>query len=640
MERNVKLFVPGRLCLFGEHSDWAAMYRVVNKDICKGAAIVTGIEQGIYATAESSDRFILIEEETGTWECEMNSQMFRRIAEEGGYYSYAAGTVSYLMDTYGIQSGVRIIVEKQDLPVKSGLSSSAAICVLVARAFNQIHHLNMSVLDEMEAAFEGERRTPSRCGKMDQACAFGEKQILMEFDGSDIEVRELPVGGTFYLVIADLLATKDTVRILEDLNRSYPYAKNETDRLVQEALGLKNSLVIQQAKEALKSGDARELGSLMRMAQKLFDSQVMPACEELKAPVLHSVLQDPELEKWIYGAKGVGSQGDGTVQFVAKSLEDAFFLQNYLQDEYRMPSFTLTIKPVPRIRKAVIPLAGFATRVYPASKCISKCFLPLMDKDGLLKPALLILLQELKDAGIEEIALIIGEDEQAAFEHFFALLPEEQLSRLPEEKQEIERFLQKIRPHITFLYQKERRGFGHAVWQAKEFTRQEPVLLLLGDFVYRSASSKSCTEQFLEAYRICGKTLISLMEVPAERVENYGIAHGTHLRNHSFLKLDRMVEKPSRHYAETELGMENSNGERIYYAPFGQYILMPEVFEKLEEEICSGTPSEGNEFGLTKALTAVSELYGYVPVGKSFDIGLPETYRSAMQEFPGENESR
>ena len=67
---------------------------------------------------------------------------------------------------------------------------------------------------------------------------------------------------------------------------------------------------------------------------------------------------------------------------------------------------------------------------------------------------------------------------------------------------------------------------------------------------------------------------------------------------------------------------------------------MPEVFEKLEEEIRSGTPSEGNEFGLTKALGAVSELYGYVPAGKSFDIGLPETYRSAMQQFPGENESR
>ena len=57
--RKLNLFVPGRLCLFGEHSDWAGMYRTVNSEIVMGQAVVTGIEQGIYATVERCDRFIV-----------------------------------------------------------------------------------------------------------------------------------------------------------------------------------------------------------------------------------------------------------------------------------------------------------------------------------------------------------------------------------------------------------------------------------------------------------------------------------------------------------------------------------------------------------------------------------------------------
>ena len=73
-----------------------------------------------------------------------------------------------------------------DLPLKSGLSSSAAICVLVARAFNKLYKLHMNTQGEMQAAFRGEQRTPSRCGRLDQACAYGVKPVLMEFDGVEI----------------------------------------------------------------------------------------------------------------------------------------------------------------------------------------------------------------------------------------------------------------------------------------------------------------------------------------------------------------------------------------------------------------------------------------------------------------------
>lgn len=641
-QKQIHLFVPGRLCLFGEHSDWAGMYRTFNANLVKGAAIVSGTEQGIYAVAERSDRFIMcgtgeISEEE-YWECEMDTRKLLEMAQTGGFFSYVAGVASYINDNYSV-GGVRITVYRQDLPIKSGLSSSAAICVLVARAFNQLYHLRMNVKGEMQAAFRGEQRTPSRCGRLDQACAYGVKPVLMEFDGVEIDSRALRTGATFHWVVANLMASKDTIRILADLNRCFPFADNDVERKVQEALGPDNREIIRQAVERLEAGDAEGLGALMTRAQELFDAKVMPACEELTAPVLHAVIRDPEIRKWIYGAKGVGSQGDGTVQFLARSEADAEALEAYLKEKKGMPSFTLTLKPGQAVRKAVIPLAGFGTRVYPASKCVKKCFMPLLDADGLLKPALMIMMERLLEAGIDEIALIIGEDEQEEFDRFFSPLPEEYREKLPADKLACEDMISRMRQHITFIHQKERKGFGHAVWLTKSFADGEPVLLLLGDFVYRSNIPESCSRQILDAYKECGRTLVSIMEVPLERVVHYGILHG--VWDKALMKVDRMVEKPTDDYAKEYLGVENSRGERKYYATFGQYILTPEVYDELEKEILSGNPSEGKEFGLTAALDRVREkngMYGFVPNGKSFDIGLPDAYRETMMNFCQKND--
>ena len=466
---RISLFVPGRLCLFGEHSDWAGMYRTVNSDIVKGAAIVTGTEQGIYATAEKNEKFIMCGageiSKDEHWECEMDSVKLLETAQQGGYFSYVAGVASYINDNYSV-GGVKITIIKRDLPLKSGLSSSAAICVLIARAFNQLYHLKMNVKGEMQAAFRGEQRTPSRCGRLDQACAYGIKPVLMEFDGVEIDSHELRAGGNFFWVVANLMSSKDTIKILADLNKSFPFANNEKERKVQEALGIDNQKIIGEARKRIEDGDAKGLGQLMIQAQALFDEKVMPACNELTAPVLHSVLNDPEIKKWTYGAKGVGSQGDGTVQFLAKSAEDAHKLQNYLLEKKSMPSFTLTIKPGQTVKKAIIPLAGFGTRVFPATKCVRKCFMPLLDTDGLLKPALLIMMEKLLEAGIEDIGLIIGEDEQEEFDRFFAPIPEDYFEKLPSDKRKCEELFRQMKNHVTFIYQKERKGFGHAVWLA------------------------------------------------------------------------------------------------------------------------------------------------------------------------------
>lgn len=638
---RLNLFVPGRLCLFGEHSDWAGMHRTVNSDVVPGLAIVSGIEQGIYAFAEKSTDFI-VESSLDIYNnerlsCEMDTEKLLMIAKEGGFFSYVAGVASYINDNYNVRGGVRIVITAMDLPIKSGLSSSAAICVLVARAFNQLYHLKMNTKMEMLVAFRGEQRTPSRCGRLDQACAYGIKPVLMEFDGFEVSSQQLQVGTTFYWVISELNGKKDTVRILSDLNKCYPFAESEKERNVHNALGVENREIVNKAMQYLQEGNAQALGNLMCEAQTNFDLKVAPASPiELAAPLLHDILDDANVKELTYGAKGVGSQGDGTVQFLAKDAETQRLLMKYLEETRSMSSFSLTLKPGQTIKKAVIPVAGFGTRLYPSTKVLKKSFMPLVDADGVVKPALLILLEQLEDAGIEQVCLIIGEDEREEYEKFFSPLPEEYLVKLSDERRMYEENIIRLGNKITFAYQRERLGFGHAVYQSRTFSDGDPVLLLLGDMVYESFTSINCSKQIINAYEKCGKSLVSIHTVPLSEVEHYGIIHGQwENKEETLLRMDCIYEKPTSDYASEYLRVLNSHKEEEYYAVFGQYVLTKEVYEELENKIKNHEMSRG-EYQLTDALDAVRDkygMYGFKLEGKSYDIGLPETYRTTMWQY-------
>ena len=115
----------------------------------------------------------------------------------------------------------------------------------------------------MELAYQGEITTPSRCGRMDQGCAFGTRPILMTYDSDRLDVRELRVTEDLYLVLVDLGGQKDTLEILTRLNHAYPFAENEMERGVQELLGPINKRIVHQAVEALEHSNSRRLGSLM-----------------------------------------------------------------------------------------------------------------------------------------------------------------------------------------------------------------------------------------------------------------------------------------------------------------------------------------------------------------------------------------
>ncbi|MBP5339701.1 MAG: hypothetical protein J6Z14_10460 [Prevotella sp.] len=642
----LKLFVPGRLCLFGEHTDWAGHYRTMNADVVPGAAIVTGIEQGIYAEVEKSSIFEVhsvapkLDNDWRDFACRMDEQELKRIARSGDFFCYCAGVASYMLQWYKV-GGVRIKITDMTLPMKSGLSSSAAICVLVARAFNLLYNLNLNTMGEMNIAYVGELRTSSRCGRLDQACAFGVKPNLMTFDGDEVEVQTINVKRHLYWVFADLCGQKDTIKILSSLNKAYPFASTEKERRLHDALGPKNQKFIEQALACMASGDTEGLGRLMTETEEVFDRQVAPMCpSELTSPRLKKVLADENVKKLTWGGKGVGSHGDGSVQFLARDEQSQQQLVDYL-GTLGMPAYKLTIQPVHTVRKAIIPVAGFGTRLYPATRCLKKDFFPIPCPDGMVRPVILILLEELIQSGIEEICLVLGsEDERQLYVDFFERpLSNEHLRKLNAESQEYENRILDIGKRLRYVYQREKRGFGHAVFQAQEFARNEPVLLMLGDTLYKTTSNKPCALQLIEAYERYNRPMLGIYPVNLADVSHFGIMTGVwEDKDERLLNASALVEKPKASYAEEFLGVRNVKGDKEYCSVFGQYILTPEVFAQLEADIKAADEAGDHqkEIELTAALETVRQQKGMMGVrldGLRYDMGNPHALTDTVANF-------
>lgn len=640
-----EIFVPGRLCLFGEHSDWAGRYRTMNSSIVPGAALVTGIEQGIHATIEKSTTFMMTSdapEIADVWqdfECRMDIQELKEVAKSESFFAYCAGVASYMLEWYRL-GGVHIHLTKMDMPMKSGLSSSAAICVLVCRAFNQLYNLNLNTMGEMNIAYWGELRTASRCGRLDQACAFGVRPVKMTFDAEEVDVENFNIKSPLHWVFANLNASKDTIRILADLNKAYPFAETDAEKLEQKALGEINQDIIQRAIDCMSEGRVEDLGKLMNEAQEVFDKYVAPNCpSQLKSPKLHATLADQKILELTYGGKGVGSQGDGSIQFLAKDEECQKALVDYLNAN-GMPAYKLTIQPKHTIRKAIIPVAGFGTRLYPETRFLKKDFFPVVDKDNQVKPVILVLIEECLAAGIEEICLVLGgEEERELYRQFFETkLSDEHLAKLPKEKLRYEEHIIEVGKKLHYVYQTEKRGFGDAVYRCVDFSGNEPVLLLLGDTLYQSNTNKCCALQFIEAYEKYNKGMISIHEIPLEKVNCYGIISGKWAnKKETVLEMSNITEKPTVAYAEEFLGVGSPKlAQKHYYSVFGQYILTPEVFAQLKDNIDNGVVSNRGEIELTTALEQVCDKYGLMGVqldGKMYDMGVPDELRNTLYNF-------
>lgn len=637
----MKIFVPGRVCLFGEHSDWAGGYRRINADIEKGYALIAGTNQGIYANVEPHPTALILTSTTpdgtrhGPYEIPMEPKALLDEAQRGGFWSYIAGVAYQMLTNYHVR-GLLLDNYQTDLPVKKGLSSSAAISVLAARAFNRVYDLKLTTRGEMEIAYQGEITTPSRCGRMDQGCAFGNRPVLMTFDGERLDTEELRAGQTLYFVLVDLQAQKDTMEILARLNRSYPFADNETEAGVQKLLGPVNRRIVGQAVEALRVGDGEQLGALMVEAQQFFDRYATPACpEELTAPVLHRVLDYEPLKPHIWGGKGVGSQGDGTAQFIARSEADQQAIIDIVERDLEMPCLKLTLAPGPQVRKALIPAAGFGTRLFPASKAAKKELFPIVDRDGIAKPAILLVVEEALAAGIEEVIVIVQQDDLREFETFFKVqVSIENYNKLPRHFQDYSRHLLDIGQRVKFIVQHTQQGLGHAVYMAREVIDSEPFLLMLGDHLYRSETDRSCAQQVIDVFHQRGVSALGLRRTPEDQIANFGTATGIWLEEGELLSVTEFSEKPTIDYARECLRMPGLP-EDEYLTVFGQYVIKPQIFDYLEEHIQHNVRERG-EFQLTSALDRLRQEDGFLGVvvqGRRFDIGIPEYYLETLRTF-------
>jgi UTP-glucose-1-phosphate uridylyltransferase/mevalonate kinase len=637
----VKLFVPGRICLFGEHSDWAGGYRRINADIEKGYTLITGTDQGIYAEIEPHPTSLMLTSTTpdgtrhGPYEIPMQPKALLDEAQLGGFWSYIAGVAYQVLTNYHVR-GLVIDNYKTDLPVKKGLSSSAAICVLAARAFNRVYDLKLTVRGEMELAYQGEITTPSRCGRMDQGCAFGNRPVLMVFDGDRLDTTELQVDQELYFVVVDLQAQKDTMEILNRLNRCYPFAENEIERGVQELLGPINKRVTLQAVEALRKSDGSQLGKLMIEAQAFFDRYATPACpEELTSPVLHQILKHEPLIPHILGGKGVGSQGDGTAQFITRSPADQQAVIEILERDLGVKCLPLTIRPGQQVRKAVIPAAGFGTRLFPATKATKKELFPIIDRDGIAKPAILLIVEEALEAGLEEVIIVVQENDLEDFRSFFnTQITIENYNKLPRQFQAYSQRLLEIGRKVSFVTQTNQEGFGHAVYCVRDAIGDEPFLLMLGDHLYRSTSGKTCVQQLLEVYQLHGLSVLGLRRTPENQIANFGTVAGVWLEEEYLLNVTEFAEKPTVDYARTNLRVPGLP-DNEYLTVFGLYIIKPQIFGFIEENIANNVRERG-EFQLTSALDRLRQEDGFQGVimeGRRFDIGLPQFYLDTLQAF-------
>ena len=637
----MKLFVPGRICLFGEHSDWAGAHRRTNAELGKGYTVICGTNQGLHAEVKAHPSKLIVRatlddgRTEGPRELPMQREALLAEAETGGFFSYAAGVAYQVLTQYRV-GGLEIDNYETTLPIKKGLSSSAAICVLVARAFNRVYDLKLTTRGEMEYAYLGEITTPSRCGRMDQGCAYGDRPILMTFDGDRIDIAELKVPRDLHLVIVDLHASKDTREILARLNGCYPFAENVLQRAVQEYLGPINARIVQAAASAIRAGDAEQVGRLMTETQREFDAHVLPACPaQLTAPVLHKVLTYAPVQPYILGGKGVGSQGDGTAQFVVKDAAAQQKVIEILARDLGLTGLTLTIAAIRRVRKAVIPAAGFGTRLFPASKAMKKELFPIVGRDGRAKPVILAIVEEALAAGIEEICIIIQPQDQPYFEEFFGVPPPvELLHKLSREDQQYVQYLLDVARRITWVPQPTQDGFGHAVFCARAWVGDEPFLLMLGDHLYASDNDVPCARQLLDVFERVGHSVVGLKVTPAADIHNFGCVGGTWAERESLLAITELYEKPDPAYARAHLHVDGMDDGQ-FLTVFGQYVLTPQVFQYLDEHIAHNVRERG-EFQLTSCLEHLRQeagFTGYVVQGRRFDIGLPDAYRQAMIDF-------
>ena len=267
-----------------------------------------------------------------------------------------------------------------------------------------------------------------------------------------------------------------------------------------------------------------------------------------------------------------------------------------------------------RIRKAVIPAAGYGTRFLPVTKAIPKEMIPIVDK-----PVIQYIVEEALQSGIEEILIITGHGKRAIEDHFDTNIDLE-LQLRQQGKDQLLHLVQDISSiNIHYIRQKHMRGLGDAIRCAESFIDNEPFAVLLGDDVVYNPEQPAL-KQMMDAFSRLGATMLGCQEVPQELVSRYGIVQGQPTDDDRVVKLIDMVEKPAVDEAPSRL------------AALGRYILTPDIFEILRRV----QPDKGGEIQLTDALRLMADreaVYAYTFSGRSYDTGNKLGFLKATVEY-------
>ena len=269
-----------------------------------------------------------------------------------------------------------------------------------------------------------------------------------------------------------------------------------------------------------------------------------------------------------------------------------------------------------KVRKAVLPVAGFGTRVLPATKSIPKEMLPIVDR-----PALQYVVDEAFEAGIEHIIFVTGRN-KGAIEDYFDRAFELEVTLGEKKKTEILDQVMKTIPKAgttSFVRQQSPLGLGHAIWCARDVVGDEPFAILLPDVVVKS--QRSCLAQMMDAYDKVGGNIIAVDAVPMERVSSYGVIDpGSNKADGALIKMTSMVEKPAQADAPSNLKIT------------GRYILQPEIMNLLKDQEAGA----GGEIQLTDAMARMMKsqsFHAFEYDGQDYDCGSKIGYFEAVCAF-------
>jgi UTP--glucose-1-phosphate uridylyltransferase len=268
-----------------------------------------------------------------------------------------------------------------------------------------------------------------------------------------------------------------------------------------------------------------------------------------------------------------------------------------------------------KIRKAVFPVAGLGTRFLPATKANPKEMLPVVDK-----PLIQYAAEEAAGADVDQLIFITGRNKRSIEDHFDKAY-ELEMELEGAGKQGLLQLVRSMLPsnvNCIYLRQAEALGLGHAVLCAKPVVGNEPFVVLLADDLIH-ADAQGVVEQMAQVYERHHCSVLSVMEVPRDETDKYGIVE-THTGPDGELRIASIVEKPAPGQAPSNL------------AVVGRYLLTPRIFEKLEQT----SAGAGGEIQLTDAIAALladEPVIAYPFRGKRYDCGSKLGYLQATVEY-------